>query len=162
MKTKDPLSETLTAIKSKNLGHLLMRAARLFNDLGIQQLRELTGDETIRTAHTRLLPHIDMEGTRQVVLAERVGITKQAVGALVADLERQGTVERVPDPSDGRAKLVRFTQTGQASIVKGLTLLAQIERDAAQVMGEDRIEKLKGGLTQLLAFLEDQTGDQLS
>ena len=43
------------------------------------------------------------------VLAERAAITKQSMAELVAHLERHGYVERVPDPTDRRAKLVRST-----------------------------------------------------
>ena len=62
----------------------------------------------IRPAHTALFPHIDLSGTRQTALARRMGVSKQAVGQLVSELEQMGALERVPDPSDGRARLVRF------------------------------------------------------
>ena len=40
-------------------------------------------------------------------------MTKQSMAQLVAHLERHGYVERIPDPADGRAKLVRATERGR-------------------------------------------------
>ena len=61
-----------------------------------------------------VLQYLDDAGTRVSVLAERAQITKQSMAELVAHLERHGYVERVPDPADGRAKLVRATDRGRA------------------------------------------------
>src|SRR6478735_3643944 len=69
-------------------------------------------DATI--AQSRLMMGIDPEGTRLSVLAERALIAKQTATALVDRLERAGYVERVPDPSDGRARLVRMTPRAEA------------------------------------------------
>src|SRR5690349_14644863 len=54
------------------------------------------------------------EGDRIVELAKRAQMTKQAVGYLISYLERHGYVERVPDPTDGRAQIVRRTERGWA------------------------------------------------
>lgn len=45
-------------------------------------------------------------------------VTQPAITQIVTKLEREGLVERQPDPSDGRAVLVRVTATG-AAIVDG-------------------------------------------
>ena len=45
-------------------------------------------------------------------------VTQSAITQLVTKLEREGLVERRPDPSDGRAVLVRITTQG-AAIVTG-------------------------------------------
>ena len=52
------------------------------------------------------------EGSRLTELAERVGVTKQSMGEIIDVLEQRGYVERVPDPTDGRAILIRRTQRG--------------------------------------------------
>src|SRR4030095_11242930 len=103
----------LQQIRDANTGQLLLKAARLWNEQAIGRV-QAAGATEFRAAHTRLLPHISPEGTR---LAERVGITKQAVGKLVDDLEAQGVVVREPDPDDGRALRVRYTDRGAAALV---------------------------------------------
>ena len=67
----------------------LFKAARLINEDAIARVRERTG-EPVRVAHTALLPHVDLEGTRLTELARRMGVTKQAVGQLVDELEQMG------------------------------------------------------------------------
>ncbi len=70
----------------------------------------------LRQAHMGVFQHIDHppEGTRLTELAERLQITKQSIGELVDYLEAHGYVERLADPADRRAKLVRLTQKGWA------------------------------------------------
>ena len=73
------------------------------------RLRE-QGFAEIRPAHGCVFGNIDEEGSRLTDLAERSGLTKQSVGEAVADLEQLGFVERVGDPGDGRAKIIRLTR----------------------------------------------------
>src|SRR5256885_13963788 len=100
----------LAARKQASVGQLLFKAARLFNERAMARVQRRVPEA--RLAHTALLPHIDLDGTRQTEIARRAGITKQAVGQLVDDLIALGLVEREPDPLDGRAHLVRFTDDG--------------------------------------------------
>ena len=78
-------------------------------------------------ARSSVVPYIGQDGIRQADLVRRMGLTKQAVQQLVDDLERAGIVERIPDPTDKRGKIVHFTTIGLAS-----------QRDADQV--KQRIE----------------------
>ena len=71
------------------------------------------GHPEVRPPHGNVFQFLDDAGESRVsVLAERAQITKQSMAELVAHLERHGYVERVPDPSDRRAKLVRATERG--------------------------------------------------
>jgi maltose O-acetyltransferase len=72
------------------------------------------GAADVTPTQARLMAQVDPDGTRTVTLAARARITKQSAGFLVDQLERAGYVERVPDPADGRAKLVRLTRRGRA------------------------------------------------
>src|SRR5215467_15194486 len=66
----------------------------------------------VRPAHFTVFQHLPPEGMRLTALAEAALLTKQSMGYLVDDLETLGYVERVPDPADRRAKLVRLTTRG--------------------------------------------------
>ena len=141
--------------KAGSVAQLLLKAARLINEQAIGRLRERTGHD-VRVAHTSVLPHIDYEGTRLTVLARRMGISKQAVGQLVTELENMGWVERVPDPEDGRAKLVRFTRrNGKMSLFEGLPVLMEFERELRDELGHDTIDRLGETLERLLAVLDE-------
>lgn len=147
-------SSELTEAKARNLGHLLLRCARVYNEIGVARLRARVGLPGLRASHMQLLPHIDLQGTRQTELARRLGVSKQAAGELVADLEAMGAVERVPDPQDGRARLVRFTEAGRAGLLVGLGLLAEIEGDVRAELGAEAVDALVEGLAALLPVVE--------
>jgi DNA-binding MarR family transcriptional regulator len=78
-------------------------------------------------AHHPIFENIDPDGTRLTVLALRTGLTHQAVGELIDALERRGYVERVPDSSDGRARLVRLTKKGRGAVKTAIREIAEIE-----------------------------------
>src|SRR5690349_6517645 len=95
----------------------------------------------IRITHGCVFGNIDPEGTRLTDLAERAFMTKQSVGEVVSDLEQRGYVERVPDPSDGRAKIIRLTDRGREAMAIGRELIDEIEQDWAERYGADRSEE---------------------
>lgn len=129
---------------------LLFRAARLVNERAIAQLQR-EGQTRLRIAHTALFPHITDAGVRLTALADRLGVTKQAVGPLVDDLEAEGVVERVDDPDDRRAKLVRWTAKGRRALRHGLGVLATLEREVARDVGAKRLDELAATLEAVIA-----------
>jgi DNA-binding MarR family transcriptional regulator len=99
------------------------------------------------------LPHIALEGTRMSELAERLGVSKQAVTQLVDELEGFGVVERVPDPEDARARRVVFTARGRAGFFEGLATLGELERELAGVIGGEPMAALRAALLAIDAHL---------
>lgn len=136
----------LDRTKRESTLELLLRVARRTDEEALRLLTTLPGQRPWRRSHTSLLPHIDLEGTRITVLAERLGISKQAVSQLVDELEAFGAVERTPDPRDGRARLVRFTQSGRRGLLEGLALLTELERRFIRRIGARRMQELKRSL----------------
>jgi DNA-binding MarR family transcriptional regulator len=74
-----------------------------------------------------VLQYTKPEGSRLTDIAQRAGLTKPTVLAAVDDLQRLGYVERLPDPADGRAKLVRLTPRGAATAAEGARIIARVE-----------------------------------
>lgn len=105
----------------------------------------------VRPSHGCVFGTIDPDGSRLTDLAERACMTKQSVGEVASDLEARGYVERVPDPSDGRAKIIRLTQRGRAAQALGLGLIDDIEREWAERFGADRIAALRDALEAIAA-----------
>ncbi|HTJ45451.1 MAG TPA: MarR family transcriptional regulator [Kofleriaceae bacterium] len=129
---------------------LLFRAARLVNERAVHEARA-SGAKGLRLAHTQLFPHITSDGIRLTELAARLEISKQAVGPLIDELVAQKVVERIPDPDDKRAKLIRWTQRGRRALLHGMTVLDRLERDLAHQIGARRMTELADTLDALVA-----------
>jgi len=76
-----------------------------------------------------IFENLDPEGTRLTVLAARAGLTHQSVGEVVTELERRGYVERIPDPTDKRARLVSLTDRGRDLVRAAVQHITDIERE---------------------------------
>ena len=105
----------------------------------------------IRITHGCVFGNIDPEGTRLTDLAERAFMTKQSVGEVVSDLEQRGYVERVPDPSDGRAKIIRLTDRGQEAMALGREIIDELEQEWAERYGAERVAALRDALEAITA-----------
>jgi DNA-binding MarR family transcriptional regulator len=102
------------------------RTARLMVGELIERL-EADGHDGVHPSHHALYENIDPDGTRLTDLAARADMTHQSMSELVAALERGGWVERRPDPTDGRARLVCLTHEGKHLVSRGLHHIAEIE-----------------------------------
>jgi DNA-binding MarR family transcriptional regulator len=100
-----------------------------------------------------VLEFLDEGGTQVSELARRAQITKQSMAELVAHLERHGYVERVPDPGDRRAKLVRATARGRQVYAIARRFAAETEREWTARLGEEKMRRLRRLLEELNALL---------
>lgn len=148
----------LERVKQANVGQLLLKSARLLDERALARVNQSGVSIELRPAHTSLLPHIDREGTRLTELARRLGVTKQAVGQLVSELEGLGMLTRVDDPEDGRAKLVCFTERGIEAIHHGLSVLRGIEGELEQRIGRTRMRELQRTLSEIVDELGKRDG----
>ena len=133
---------------SGSLGNLLRDPALAINEIVSGRLAEM-GYEGLRTAHGTIGQHIADGGSRVTELAQLAQVSKPTVVYLVNDLERLGYVERVPDPADGRAKLVRMTPRGAEAQRKGTEIVRQIETDWSALLGEGEFAALRDHLQRL-------------
>jgi DNA-binding MarR family transcriptional regulator len=96
---------------------------------------------------------LDPGGSRVADLARRARMSRQAMGELVDDLERLGYVERRPDASDGRAKLVVLTRKGESAAEQGIAAVVDLEARWATCLGADAARLFREALVKLsLAF----------
>ncbi|WP_194820347.1 MarR family winged helix-turn-helix transcriptional regulator [Nocardia sp. XZ_19_385] len=131
------------------LGNLLSAAARTLAaelDAGIAA----AGFEDVRAAHAPVFQLIEPSGTRLTVLADRAGMTKQAMGELVRHLDRQGYVELTGDPDDRRAKLVRLTKRGWAVVDAGVAVIEHFDQHLDEIVGADEVTRLRRTLLRII------------
>jgi DNA-binding MarR family transcriptional regulator len=105
----------------------------------------------IRISHGCVFGTIDPDGSRLTDLAERARMTKQSVGEVTSDLEQRGYLERVPDPSDGRAKIIRLTERGRDAQALGRGIIDEIEAEWAERFGAERVAALRDALEAITA-----------
>jgi DNA-binding MarR family transcriptional regulator len=124
-----------------------------FDNFSAELFRRLAaaGLGDIRPGHGCVFGSIDPEGSRLTDLAERAHMTKQSVGEAATDLERRGYVERLPDATDGRVKIIRLTERGREAQRIGLELIDDIERDWGERYGEAEIAALRETLEAIAA-----------
>jgi DNA-binding MarR family transcriptional regulator len=118
----------------------------------LEQLAE-RGHPEVRSSHGNVFQYLDDDGTRVSLLAERAQVSKQAMAQLVARLEAHGYVERVPDPRDGRAKLVRATDRGREVYAIAREMMSEVEARLAERLGEAKLRRLRALLAELDAAL---------
>ncbi len=95
------------------------------------------------------------DGSRITELAERAQITKQSMGELVRALEERGYFERVPDPDDGRAVLIRRTERGWALNRTARRIVQELQDEWASALGEEEMEQLLRLLRRLAGLVDD-------
>ena len=145
----------------RRIGELLRNpnAARI---LHVERGFAAAGHPAIRQPHLPVLEYIDRErGSRITYLAAHANITAQAMGELVDYLAGYGYVERVPDPTDGRAKLVRLTAQGHALYAIAVRLVTELEATWTGRIGEHKMRQLKRLLAELWDAIEAGEPDAL-
>ena len=103
----------------------------------------------IRPTHGCVFRFVHGDGMRLTELASRAGLTKQSVGEIVDDLTGRGYIERFPDPTDKRAKLIRLTEKGLDAQRIGFSKFAKLEEDWSEAFGADRIAALRSLLEEI-------------
>lgn len=148
MPSSDLTQEDIEHYRRNNIGQSLLDVAKDFQRSALEGFAA-KGHRHLQAAHQSVLSFLSLDGTRLTELAARAGMTKQAMGQLVDDVERLGYVERVPDPSDGRAKIVRFTRKGRLLIKTGTEIGADIQAHYATLIGEQKMTHLRELLEEL-------------
>jgi DNA-binding MarR family transcriptional regulator len=139
------LSDDLIA-KAIGMAHRCLVAA-LMTRLAARGYGDLT------PAFTGVMPLLNAPGTRSTVLAQQAGITKQAMGRLIQELEARRYVERVADPTDNRAKIVRLTKRGVEIREACLQAMQELELLATETLSKSELSKLQRNLKRLtIAF----------
>lgn len=130
-----------------DLATLMFVSYRAMDERVRQAMRDAGYDVTV--AQSRLAQRIAEDGTRLTELADRAGVTKQTASLLVAALEREGLVERVPDPEDGRARLIRLSARGREAAQRAMEVVVGVESEWTAHLGPELTERLREALVRL-------------
>jgi DNA-binding MarR family transcriptional regulator len=126
-----------------------MRAIERAANRAMLDAIQQAGYPYMRMPHVALMAHMTEEGLRITEFADLMQVTKSAASQLVTFLEGHGLVERVPDPSDGRATLVRATPAADAGFRAARHRYAEIEDEWEMAIGRQGLDELAATLGQL-------------
>jgi DNA-binding MarR family transcriptional regulator len=104
---------------------------------------------------TNIFHYLREGGLRLTELAKRSHTTKQAMRYTINQLEAAGYVERVPDPTDGRAKIIRLTERGWEGRRVADEIIASIEHECVQKLGEERMRQFEALMKEVSSVLEE-------
>jgi DNA-binding MarR family transcriptional regulator len=141
-----------------HVGQLLTQLTRLFQTELFDRLLA-AGLTHARVPHTHVTAYIKAEGSRLTELAAQARMTLPAMSELVDDLQRLGIVERRPDPSDGRAKLICLTDAGWEAMHTARRVIGEIEAGYARLVGAERFEAAAHTLAELLHDLASRQAE---
>ncbi len=117
------------------------------------------GYDDLSAAHVGLWRHPGLDGLRPSQLADLAGITKQSVNDLLGHLERHGYLGRVPDPADGRARVIRLTPKGRRLEQAIYAEAGAAEMRIAEILGQRRFAQLHSSLELLAERFTEATED---
>jgi DNA-binding MarR family transcriptional regulator len=133
--------------RQTHLGRLLGHAMRRFDARVLQlmahnvevplALSNLAARDQVTAAHVHITRHLALSGDRLTDLAQRAGMTKQAMANLVDQCEAWGLVTREADPLDARARRVCFTPVGLAWLQAFRDAVAQAEAEFRAEVGNE-------------------------
>jgi len=129
-----------------HLGRLMGHALRRFDERVLElmthavdvplALSNLAARQQVGAAHIHITRHLGLRGSRLTELAQRAGMSKQAMGDLVDQCVAWGLVQREADPLDARARRIVFTETGLQWLAAFRDAVARAEAEFREQVGD--------------------------
>jgi DNA-binding MarR family transcriptional regulator len=137
----DPTPDHLLALAGAVLQRFREDMAELMQQPAMR--RRAAVARGLRSSQIRLLSMTPAAGMRVTDLAERVGMSKQALGEFANELETRGLMESVRDPADRRVRIVRPTPLGRRAVAQAEAVIAAVEQQWRERLGEQRWTELR-------------------
>jgi DNA-binding MarR family transcriptional regulator len=130
----------------ENLGYLLAKASQRWNEL-LQEGFAAAGFPEVKASYgSVLIPLFEEDGLRMGEIARRARLSKQTMTTMVRLCERDGLVDRRPDPDDRRAARVHLTRKARRFQPAAEAVLARLEREVEVMLGSRRRSGLRRSL----------------
>jgi len=147
---KAPTKAADEVVSRDDLGFLLAKAMQRWNELLAERFAA-AGYADVRPSYgSVLLPLYEEDGLRMGELARRARLSKQTMTDMIRRLERDGLVERRPDPSDARASLIFSTPSSRRFKPVAAATLRDLDGLVRTRLSTQRVAELKRALRQLM------------
>lgn len=120
------------------------------------------GHPELKPAHNAVFGTLSIDGSRAADMAVRAGITRQSMGEVIRELVGLGILEMRPDPEDGRAKLVTYSEHGRAVAADGYAHLRDLEERFAAELGREDYETARDVLSRVADLLDRWAAERAS
>jgi DNA-binding MarR family transcriptional regulator len=114
------------------------------------------GFEDLQPAYIPVLQYPGPAGVSPGTLAERCGMSKQAMNQLLHRLEESGYLTRDIDPNDHRGRIVQLTERGERAFATAHRILVALEQEWAEQLGGTRFAELKATLQELRTISQER------
>lgn len=152
-KLYDMSTASYPGLTEPRIGALLRLASEATHRALLERLHA-AGFDDLRASHLELFRFPGPQGMRPTELADRVGLSKQALNHLLNELERLGYLTREAVGADGRQRVICLTDRGLAFAAAVKSAVLAIEGELARILGEGRLTRLKADLTAIPAGLQ--------
>ena len=129
-----------------DIGYLLAVASRRWNEILERRFAEAGFTEVRASYGALLIPLFEEDGMRMGELARRARLSKQTVTTMTRLLERDGLLERRPDPDDARATRLFLTARARRFEPVAKSVLGELQRRVAKTLGKEPSAQLKSAL----------------
>ncbi|MEU8181969.1 MarR family transcriptional regulator [Micromonospora sp. NPDC049044] len=150
-----PDTNSTDPLANAELTFLLGMAFQLVHGEFVLRMNDL-GYHELRPVHGMLFQSLGLQGATSTELAEKLGVTKQAIGQIVDFLAERGYVTRKPHPQGGRRRLIVMTDKAMTHLAIAGRTLHELESQIAHQLGPDRLAMLQ---TQLARLIRNCAGD---
>lgn len=138
------------------MGQLTNRAARLFRRLADKRLEPLG----LAAGHLPVLTALmAAEGLSQKALAEQAAIEQPTMAATLSRMERDGIIERHPDPRDRRSFLFSLTPETRGKVPEIRAIISGMSNDALVGLNDEERKAARSTLERLIGVLEKTLGE---
>ena len=144
------MTEPAAGVGRDDLGFLLAQATQRWNELLADRFAAAGFGDVRPSYGSVLLPLYEEDGLRMGELSRRARLSKQTMTEMIRRLERDGLIERRPDPSDARASLIFLTARSRGFEPVAAGVLAELDRLVRRQLEPRRVAELKATLVELL------------
>ena len=151
----------MNGVKDDLPDHLLALLGRVMDDFRVDLHAASTGAagarrpapvRGLRSSQLRMLSLTPVDGMRVTDLADRVGMTKQALGEFANELEQRGLLESLRDPADKRVRILRPTERGRQAVSAGELVIGDLEAQLREQLGTRKWNQLRTLLRETAAL----------
>lgn len=139
-------------LPGNSLGFVLTDLSRLFRQ-AFEKAVESAGLE-LTPGEIRALAQVARHpGSRQAVLADRMGVEPMTLSAYLDRLEAHGLIRRATDPTDRRAKVISLTLAAEAVFERVRPIALQVYSRLTRGLDEGEVRIMEGALAKMRANL---------